>query len=154
TNTTTYAPVRSDGDVRFRLDDQGNGVIALASESVWNATTHAWVVTTLSANPAGFDYAVSASESFLEFSFDLTTLLDLQPTCPPLFGSLGFRNVTGNTGENLKDFIKPLRLSAGSTCGQLKLVKHDGNGDLLGGATFRITPDPRPIASPAAYLDV
>lgn len=114
TNSTTYAPVRSDGDLRFRLDDHGSGVIALSSESVW--TNGAWVVTSLGSNPAGFDYAVSASESFLEFSFDLTTLLNLQPACPPLFGSLGFRNVTGNTGENLKDFIKPVKLSAGSTC--------------------------------------
>jgi uncharacterized repeat protein (TIGR01451 family) len=152
TNTTTYAPNRSEGDLRFRLDDKGNGVIALSSESVW--TSGAWVVTTLASNPAGFDYAVSASESFLEFSFDLTTLLDLHPACPPLFGSLGFRNVTGETGENLKDFIKPLRLSAGSTCGLLKIVKHDGAGALLGGATFRITPDPRPIPNPSAYLDV
>lgn len=152
TNTTTYAPNRSDGDRRFRLDDKGNGVIALSAESVW--TSGAWVTTTLSSNPAGFDYAVSADESFLEFSFDLTTLLGLQPACPPLFGSLGFRNVTGATGENLKDFIKPVKLSAGSTCGLLKIVKHDGNGALLGGATFRITPDPRPVANPAAYLDV
>jgi len=152
TNTTTYAPNRSDGDLRFRLDDKGNGVIALSAESVW--TSGAWVVTTLSSNPAGFDYAVSADESFLEFSFNLTTLLNLQPACPPLFGSLGFRNVTGATGENLKDFIKPVKLSAGSTCGQLKIVKHDGAGALLGGATFRITPDPRPVANPAQYLDV
>jgi uncharacterized repeat protein (TIGR01451 family) len=152
TDTTTYAPNRSDGDLRFRLDDKGNGVIALSAESVW--TSSAWVVTSLSSNPAGFDYAVSADESFLEFSFNLTTLLNLQPACPPLFGSLGFRNVTGATGENLKDFIKPVKLSAGSTCGQLKIVKHDSSGALLGGATFRVTPDPRPIPSPAAYLDV
>ncbi|MDQ1747422.1 MAG: hypothetical protein QOD07_1685 [Frankiaceae bacterium] len=152
TDPTTYAPVRSEGDLRFRLDDKGSGVIALSSESVW--TNGAWVVTTLSSNPTGFDYAVSADESFLEFSFDLTTLLNLKPACPPLFGSLGFRNVTGETGENLKDFIKPVKLSAGSTCGQLKIVKHDGAGALLGGATFRITPDPRPIVNPAAYLDV
>src|SRR4051794_26240061 len=152
TNATTYAPVRSEGDVRFRLDDKGSGVIALSSESVW--TSGAWVVTSLASNPAGFDYAVSADESFLEFSFDLTTLLGLHASCPPLFGSLGFRNVTGETGENLKDFIKPVKLSAGSTCGQLKIVKHDGAGALLGGATFRITPDPRPIANPDQYLDV
>jgi len=112
TNTTTYAPVRSDNDLRFRLDDKGNGVIALASASKW--VSGAW--TSVSVNQAGFDYAVSASESFLEFSFNLTTLLGLQPSCPPLFGSLGFRNVTGETGENLKDFIKPVKLSAGSTC--------------------------------------
>ncbi|MDQ1699245.1 MAG: large repetitive protein, partial [Frankiaceae bacterium] len=150
TNTTTYAPVRSDNDLRFRLDDKGNGVIALASASKW--VSGAW--TSVSVNQAGFDYAISADESFLEFAFDLTTLLNLQPACPPLFGSLGFRNVTGETGENLKDFIKPLKLSAGSSCGQLKIVKHDGSGALLAGATFRITPDPRPVASPGAYLDV
>jgi len=122
TNTTTYAPNRSDGDLRFRLDDKGNGVIALSAESVW--TGGAWVTTTLASNPAGFDYAVSADESFLEFSFDLTTLLNLHPDCPPLFGSLGFRNVTGATGENLKDFIKPVKLSAGSTCvPEIRVVK-------------------------------
>jgi uncharacterized repeat protein (TIGR01451 family) len=152
TDTVHYVPTRSNDDLRFRLDEQGNGVIALAEVKEWE--NGAWTDPSQTVDLSGFDYAVSADESFLEFSFNLTTLLSLQAQCPPLFGSLAFRNVTGATHENLKDFIKPIPLSAGSACGQLKILKHDGAGALLGGATFRITPDPRPIANPAAYLDV
>jgi len=152
TNPVTYAPVRSVGDVRFKLHDFGSGGIVLETKSTWTGT--AWDEQAVDPNPTGYDYAVSANDLFVEFWFNLGDLLNLGPQCPPRFGSLQFRNATGQSDKNIKDFIKPLKLSAGSTCGQLKIVKHDGAGNLLGGATFRVTPDPRPIDTPAAYLDV
>src|SRR5205823_7746513 len=45
------------------------------------------------------------------------------------------------------------KISAGSTCSTLTIKKKDADGNLLGGATFRITPDPTP-GSQAAHLDV
>ena len=59
--------------------------------------------------------------------------MDLEPDCPPAFGTLNFRTTTGetgnDTGNNLKDFISPIPLDAPSTCGSLSIFKEDADGE-------------------------
>ncbi len=147
-NVSASIPNRSVGDLRFAIKEQGNEVIDLALVSTWSGS--AWTNTVL--NPTGFAYDINAvavplpagwtspnesgglipEEHFVETSFDLTTLIGLQPSCPPAFGTLNFRNATGNSGpdtpagkigDNLKDTIGGLSVPAPSTCGTVEIVK-------------------------------
>ena len=38
----------------------------------------------------------------VEVSFDLTVLIGLEPGCPPAFGTLNFRDATGDSGEDTR----------------------------------------------------
>jgi len=165
TNTTNGSgisvPNRSVGDARFRIAQTGTDTLALDDVATWNGSD--WVSSSFS---TGFDYAVNSAtinmpgqsnipaNGFVEVSLDLHALLGLNPGCPPDFGAANFRAYTGESVKNLEDYINGFPVSAGSTCSSLKIEKRAaGSNALLGGATFRISPDPTP-GSAANHLDV
>src|SRR5207302_566505 len=143
-------PDRSQGDVRFKLHDQGSGLISLDTYATWDATAHSWDEN--ATIPAGaFAYGVSgvtlagravlptgwsipdastvhgvlvfASARFIEASFDLSTL-HLVAACPsPRFATVNFRSTTGQSDDNRSDFIAPLKANIPSTCAQLHIRK-------------------------------
>src|SRR4051812_43422325 len=162
---TTY-PDRSIGDVRFLVDEQGNGALALDGVWTWNGT--AWVA---KAGPyPGFDIGVSTgsvtppgsptygADEFVEVSLDLTSLVGVSPGCPGQFGYVNFRSFTGGSDKNLEDYVAGFPAPAASTCSSLTIVKTtaDAGHAALGGATFHITPNPIPGSSQAAgsHLDI
>ena len=161
-------PDRSVGDVRFTLHEQGGDTIELLEISLWDGDN--WVPQGINGGafvgevndegpvdlPTGWNSPAEKKatdnfipeEQFLETYFNLTELIDLEPDCPPAFGTLNFRTTTGetgnDTGNNLKDFISPIPLDAPSTCGSLSIFKEDADGEPLGGAIFEIDPNPLP----------
>lgn len=162
--TDFTVPNRTGGDYRFSLFDQGNGIIELRQIDRW--TGSAWDCTDGAA--AGCDAPVSLADfqgrtnlvdttwpatwnpasqavpadTFVEVAFDLTDLIDLQAGCPSLSGYINFRSSTGSTssstGENLKDYIKPLSIQADDLCGSLQITKTIASpvaGDVAAGAS-------------------
>lgn len=80
-----------------------------------------------------------ATATFGEAVLNLTDILGGECRA---FGSLFTKSRSSNSfSADLKDRIDPLPVTF-STCGQLTILKHDENGDPLGGATFEITPNP------------
>ncbi len=143
-NSALAIPSRTVGDLRFGIEEQGNGVIALLDASQWVAAGGgSWQSIPLGLS--GFAYAVSPAavalpagwtspwavgsyeaEQFVETSFDLTALIGLEPGCPPAFGTLNLRNATGGGGglaSNLKDTIAGLEVPAPDTCGTVIVNK-------------------------------
>ena len=99
-------------------------------------------------NPGGLGYNIPTNE-FAEFGINLTAL-GIDTACPGL-GTANIRTRAG--GESLgssdvKDFTIPFGLDL-NNCGELRILKVDGRGTQstgddtpLGGATFRISPNP------------
>jgi hypothetical protein len=138
--TDFTVPSRTVGDYRFSLKDQGSGIIALVQIDEW--TGSAWHCTDGAASgcdaaitpgaflgtvnlvptswPAAWGPHTAPADTFVETGFNLTELIDLEPGCPGLTGFLNFRSSTGSTssstGENLKDYIKPLRIDGPNDC--------------------------------------
>ena len=150
-----YAPTRSEGDLRFRISQQGVDSLALEDISRW--TNGKWVAQTILSS-SGFDYAVNSGivsmpgqanipvNGLVEMSLDLNALLGLHPGCPELFGSATLRAYTGESIKNLEDEVQGFSVHAGSTCGELKILKKKktSDGAALAGATFLIHPNPIP----------
>ncbi|HEX3220823.1 MAG TPA: SpaA isopeptide-forming pilin-related protein, partial [Candidatus Limnocylindria bacterium] len=76
---------------------------------------------------------------FGEFGLNLTDLIGGQCRA---FGSIFAKSRSSEqiTSE-LKEVMAPVPVEF-STCGQITILKHDANGDPLGGATFSVTPNP------------
>ena len=170
-------PNRSEGDIRFTMHELGNGELVLLAVDEWDGEK--WVSQPVAAagfegqvnaeniDPAGFESPAIAkngpdegtipADQFFETAFDLTDLIDLEPSCPPAFGTLNFRTATGEsaeeTGDNLKDYIEPIPLDAPNTCGSLSIFKEDQDGEPLGGAIFEIDPNPLPDGTEGSDLD-
>ena len=159
-------PIRTDGDVRIKLDDQGSGSFT-ASVQTWNNTTKAWV-----AAPSTGDYTIKANsgpigslaswwtpspnvtagiistEGFVETALDLTSF-GVVLGCPSTgFNTLNGRSTTGNSDKNLEDYFAPQTINVPSNCASLVINKFDANNARLGGATFTITPNPLPVGTP------
>ncbi|MBB1482898.1 DUF11 domain-containing protein [Tessaracoccus sp. MC1865] len=133
-------PNRTVGDLRFVLATSTNGGFTQPTVFEWNGTT--WVEK--SVPPGAFDYASEGDTA--EFTFDLTALIGQnggQIECGRLsFNSVYLRSSASSQEKSqLKDFL------TGSVdvdaCPGLDIEKRDMDGDLVGGATFRISPDPR-----------
>jgi hypothetical protein len=133
-------PNRTAGDHRFSLFDQGSGTIELRQIDVWTGT--AWDCTNGAvagcdapvdlnafqgrvnlANttwPAAWGGKAVPADTFVEVAFNLTDLIGTTPGCPGLSGFINFRSSTGatssSTGENLKDYIKPIAVDGPTTC--------------------------------------
>ena len=159
-------PDRSGGAVRFQMKEQGGSTMALLDVSQWNTTTNAWEAPT-TVDTSGFDSAVSTgnvtppgsgtfpADSFIEVSLDLTKLVGVSPNCPSPFGYVNFRSYTGNSDKNLQDYVNGFAAPAGSTCSSLTILKKTDSTPhtFLGGATFRISPNPFTRAA-GSHLDV
>jgi uncharacterized repeat protein (TIGR01451 family) len=164
-------PVRTDGDVRIKLDDQGAGNIT-ASLQTWDSSANngdgGWVAAPSSGNyetasnsggaigdlaPWWTGLNVNANgtidkEGFVEASFDLSSF-NVVLGCPSTgFSTVNGRSTTGNSDKNLVDYFRATPLDIPSNCASLVINKVDGNGDPLGGATFSITPNPLPVGTP------
>jgi uncharacterized repeat protein (TIGR01451 family) len=149
-------PDRSEGDYRFRIAQHANGDLSLDDVSKWHNGD--WAAQQVS---GGFDYAVSTgvvnmpgqagipAKGLVEFSLDLKALTGLSPSCPEDFGSATIRAYTGESVKNLEDYVAGFPVGAGSTCGELKILKKKNNSDgaALAGATFLIHPNPVPGGS-------
>jgi hypothetical protein len=143
-NASPAIPSRTVGDLRFGIEEQGNGMLALLDASQWTtAGGGSWQSIPL--GMSGFAYAVNAgataipagwtspwavgsyqAEQFIETTFDLTALIGLQPGCPPAFGTVNFRNATGGGGglaKNLKDAVGGVEVPAPDTCGTVIVNK-------------------------------
>jgi uncharacterized repeat protein (TIGR01451 family) len=93
---------------------------------------------------SGFGYAVPAFD-FAEASIDLSAL-GISLACPG-FSSGHMRSRTGGDPQSsqLKDAAPAFPIDL-NNCGKLRIEKEDEDGEKLGGATFTISPDPRPGA--------
>lgn len=91
---------------------------------------------------SGFGYAVD-SFLFAEASIDLSAL-GITLGCPG-FSTGHIRSRTGGDpgSSQLKDAAPSFSIDLNS-CGKLRIEKRDADGDLIGGASFRISDDPRP----------
>jgi len=165
---TSPSPNRTNGDVRLKIYAQGSGLLDLIEADSWQ--NGAWqsktvpggsffgaVNTANFALPSGFTSpnttnGVEASNTFYEIGFDLGAI-GLLPACPDKgFGTINFRGATGESDSNLKDYVAPMPVTIPSTCATLQIIKKDGSGALLGGATFKIQPDPfTPNAAPSSF---
>jgi fimbrial isopeptide formation D2 family protein/uncharacterized repeat protein (TIGR01451 family) len=83
--------------------------------------------------------AALGTGQFGEFALNLTDLIGGQCRA---FGSIFAKSRSSEqiTSE-LKEVMAPVPVDF-STCGQITILKHDENGDPLGGATFSVTPNP------------
>ncbi len=88
-------------------------------------------------------------DTFLEFGMDLTSFGAVLG-CPSAgFSAVNARSITGTGGPGtLVDYLAAIPVTIPSTCANLVINKEDQNGDPLGGATFRIEPNPLPVGTP------
>lgn len=187
--STNPNPVRSQGDVRLVVWDQGNGVVTLTPDSrnsdvglyKWRDPDQAasgvaedidkdgaWVKSSQAGIFAGASNTgespipvpvwwtsgnVSdgklATDQFLEFGIDLTSfgaVLD----CPSAgFTTLNARSITGTGGPGtLVDYLQAIPITIPSNCAALQINKFGPGQERLGGATFKISPNPLPVGTP------
>lgn len=193
--TTNPNPVRSQGDLRLVVWDQGNGVVTLTGDQhnddvglyVWDDPDQgsggvaedtdddgAWVKNTTSGVFAGASntgetpVAVPAwwtsgnvtagtltKDKFLEFGIDLTSFGAVLGCPSSGFTAVNSRSITG-TGDpgTLVDYLAAIPVTIPSSCASLFIRKFQGDGTTpLGGATFRIEPNPLPVGTPGRPSD-
>lgn len=154
-------PVRTVGDVRINLNDDGNQNFTASVETwdgdSWAAATGvgdyeiasnleaisdlaSWWLPSLNAPGGTID-----REGFIEASFDLTSF-GVVLGCPSQgFKALNGRSTTGESEKNLVDYFAAQPISIPSTCASIFLYKFQADGTTpLGGATFKIEPNPLP----------
>jgi uncharacterized repeat protein (TIGR01451 family) len=165
---TNPNPVRTAGDVRINLNDNG--------ASKFTATVEKWDGTKWVAADSG-DYVIKsnngsisdlaswwtslnvnggaiAPEGFIETSLDLTSF-GVVLGCPSTgFHTLNGRSTTGESEKNLVDYFAAQPISVPSSCASLFIKKFKGDGTTpLGGATFKISPNPLPVGTPGRPAD-
>ena len=160
-------PMREPGDLLFRFSSIGNDPLTFTDAKMYTLTSSAdWDDNTCFANtssdPAGGwctlpipqgVFAADASDDglFQEASIKISDFFPAG-TCSGVFGTTQIRSVTGNAFATsaLKDYVFPLDVTTPSTCGALVIKKTDAaTGDLVAGAVFGVTGDPRPGGDPA-----
>jgi uncharacterized repeat protein (TIGR01451 family) len=115
------AGVQSIGDALFRITQNGNGDFELNSVQKWTASGWGTDLGT-----SGVAAAANAEGSFFEIALNLTTLIDLQPSCPPstVFTALNMRTHTSPSQNSaLADYIAPIAITPPSNCPNLTLNK-------------------------------
>ncbi|WP_143571037.1 DUF11 domain-containing protein [Tessaracoccus sp. ZS01] len=132
-------PDRTVGDLRFAFTTSTGGGFSSVTVYEWDGDS--WVQ--VSVPDSAFTYETSGDTA--EFTFDLTALVPDggEVECGRLsFNSLFLRSTASSSANSaLKDFLTgPVDVDA---CPGLDIEKRDMDGDLVGGATFRISPDPR-----------
>lgn len=187
-------PVRSQGDLRLVVWDQGGGLVTLTGDSKntdvglyrWVDADQAagglavdsdndgqWVKITdsgvfagasntgetpisvpswwTSGNVAG---GMLDQDEFLEFGINLTSF-GAAVGCPSAgFTAVNSRSITGTGGPGtLVDYLEAIPVTIPSDCASLVIHKQDESGAPLGGATFRIEPNPLPVGAPGRPTD-
>ena len=144
-------PQRSTGDLLFSIEQQGSGAFTVTALLRWESGT--WKTYTIPA--AAFDYDVSQDKTFVEFAFNLSTILkpvlgDIE--CGDLaFSELWLRSRSSQSmSSELKDFATGS--IALDSCAGLSIKKVDGSGKALPGATFTIAPNPLPGQSSGSLV--
>jgi uncharacterized repeat protein (TIGR01451 family) len=119
---------------------QTNDFVKVSDATVSAAVRSATNFETLTS--AGFGYDIEPF-LFAEASFDLAAL-GINAGCPG-FTAGHIRSRTGGDPQSsqLKDAAPNFPIDL-NNCGKLRIEKEDEDGQKLGGATFTISPDPRP----------
>ncbi|KWR72165.1 hypothetical protein RN04_07820 [Arthrobacter sp. W1] len=127
-------PVRTNGDLRLSIEQDGNNNLILAGAYMWNASTGLWVqqqtlsgfVGATNTQPiTGFDGTSTIPvRGFAEIGVDLTSLFG-QATCTGNYGTLNLRSSSSiQETSNLGDWIAPISLSVPSTCSSVIVEKN------------------------------
>jgi hypothetical protein len=161
-------PTRTPGDLLIQVEQGGNGGFELTGAFMWTVDEgpysnkpgagECWLVEgydpesgwcPISDAAANFTGAISADKLFAEGALDLTALLDNE-TCQPDFGMVNIRSRSSNEVESaLKDWVLPMPVRIEGTCKDMYIEKIDAaTGHHIVGATFEISPDPRPGVAP------
>jgi hypothetical protein len=144
-------PVRTLGDWMFRITQNGNGNFALDSVQQWTAS--GWGT---DQGTSGLAAAANAEGSFFEIALNLTTLIHLQPSCPPsaVFTALNMRTHTSPSQSSaLADYIAPITITPPNNCPNLTL-----NKTVVGGTAaatdWTLTAHTTESSVPAAFATV
>ena len=100
-----------------------------------------------------------AKDTFLEFGIDLTSYGAVLGCPSSGFTAVNSRSITGTGGPGtLVDYLSAVPVSIPSNCASLVVNKTDADQQALGGATFKIEPNPLPVGTPgrpdADYITV
>ena len=167
-DSVRFRPNRTVNDLLLRFEQDGNDSFELTAAYKWAqsaggsfpndcftvagyATPSAYCPTDL--NGSGFAGATSADGLFAEGAVNLSAFDDAGD-CRGAFGVMNVRSFAGDSEtSSLLDFIGGIGINVPPTCGSLIIDKRDQFQKAVPGATFRVTPDPRP-GSNAAFLEV
>ncbi|MFC9935952.1 SpaA isopeptide-forming pilin-related protein [Glutamicibacter sp. NPDC127525] len=127
-------PIRSDGDLRLSIEQDGNNNLILTGAYMWNASTETWVqqqtlsgfVGATNTQPiTGFDGTSTIPvRGFAEIGVDLTALFG-EATCTGNYGTLNLRSSSSiPETSNLGDWIAPISLAVPSTCSSVQVEKN------------------------------
>jgi len=161
-------PKRSPGDLLFRFSSTGSDPIDFTDAKKYTLTTSddwddnecfvtdsegGWC--TIPIPPNAFAQQVNADGTFFEGAIDIGLFFG-NGDCSGEFGVVSVRSVTGNAFATsaLKDYVEPLSVNTPSTCGSIVINKFDAGDTPVGGAHFRISPNPAPGVQNPDYLDV
>ncbi|PSL06825.1 LPXTG-motif cell wall-anchored protein [Haloactinopolyspora alba] len=166
-NTTNQhgvsVPDRTVNDLRLTMTVQGNGDFAVETAHVWDGSD--WVVAPGGSGDAwaglANDSEITTTEGareearFMELGFNLTELLGADDACVFTgYQALNLRSQSGQgTNAELKDHAVGT-VDVPSRCGDLVIEKRDVDGNLVGGATFGVTPNPIPEADDPGELTI
>lgn len=151
TNSTGVpVPQRTEGDLRLSIDYKNKGAERVYLHE-WDGTN--WVL--VPTIPGTITWVQNADGTYYEFKFDLYKLLggDSGFDCEDLAFSSAMVRTQASASENsaLKDY------AAGTVdfnfCGGLQIVKKNEDGEYVGPASFRITPNPLPTGE-GDFLDI
>lgn len=161
-------PTRTVDDLMVRFEQDGNSAFTLTFAYRWTLASDfgdfplgctaisgyspaaGWCrVSTASAEFVG---ATGEGGLFAEGTLNLSSFF-VGADCRGGFGTANVRSFTGESVESsLKDYVEPFAISVPPTCGSLLFLKKDQFTNPLGGATFRITPNPVPGVQNPDYL--
>jgi len=161
-------PNRSEGDLLFRFSSTGSDPIDFTDAKKYVNQDSAdwddndcfetdavggWCTIPIPANV--FTQQVNANGTFFEGAIDIGLFFG-NGNCSGQFGVVSVRSVTGNAFATsaLKDYVEPLAVNTPSTCGSIVINKFDAGNNPVGGAHFRISPNPAPGVQNPDYLDV
>ncbi len=168
-DSVQFRPNRTLNDLLLRFEQDGNDSFDLTAAYKWTqsasgafasgcfavpgyATPSAWCPTSIAGS--GFAGATSADGLFAEAAVNLSSF-DNIGDCRGAFGVMNVRSFAGDSeSSSLLDFIGGVGINVPPTCGQLVINKLDQFGTAVGGATFRITPNPIPGVTGAAAAEL
>jgi hypothetical protein len=156
-------PVRTNGDIKILLQDQGSSQFATPifykyNNGSWSALPGGGIYDIKSNFPGSVSGVPSwwtpspnvtngsiSQEGFIEASFDLTSFGAVLGCPSSGFTAFNARSTTGNTDNNLQDYIEAIGITIPSECAGLEIVKvKAGTSTKLPGASFEISPNPTP----------
>lgn len=158
-------PRRSPGDLLLTVQQSGNNSFTVAGMQIWTLQSQfgtgctlipgytpaaGWCSATLPAN--AFFGTTGENGAFAEGALNLSAVFSA--TCVGDFATLNIRSRSSTSlNAALQDWVRPIAQSSPGTCGLLRVAKVNQFGEDVAGATFSISPDPRP-GSNAASLSI